>query len=138
MLIDTSREYIICAAIWYPEKLDVESPRGFIAQNISYGMVIGQWRHCNCIHVRKQCGLPRKYANPEDRSVQGFLTSKGNFVDRWQASEIAYHAGQISKETAIRKTWNGKYISALGDEPKERWGECDDYQFSPIYSEDIY
>lgn len=138
MLIDTSREYIICAAIWYPEKLDVESPRGFIAQNISYGMVIGQWRHGNCIHVRKQSGLPRKYANPEDRPVQGFLTSKGNFVDRWQASEIAYHAGQISKETAIRKTWNGKYKSALGDEPKERWGECDDYQFSPIYSEDIY
>ena len=138
MLIDTSREYIICAAIWYPEKLDVESPRGFIAQNISYGMVIGQWRHCNCIHVRKQSGLPRKYANPEDRSVQGFLTSKGNFVDRWQASEIAYNAGQINKETAIRKTWNGKFKSAIGDEPKERWGECDDYQFSPIFSEDIY
>ena len=138
MLIDTSKEYVICAAIWYPEKLDVESPRGFIAQNISYGMVIGQWRHCNCIHVRKQCGLTRLYKNQEDRAVQGFLTSKGNFVDRWQASEIAYNAGQITKDKAFRKTWNGKYETALGDKPKERWGESDNYKFDPIYSEDIY
>lgn len=137
-MIDNSKEYIICSAIWYKDA-DVEPPpRGFAAQNISRGMVIGQWRHANCIFVRKQCGLPRRYKDEEDRAVQGFLTSKGNFVDRVQAAEIAYYAGQISAEQAFRKNWNGKYETALGDEPKERWSHGKDYKFNIIFSEDIY
>lgn len=134
-MIDNSKEYIICAAYWY--KTGDESPRGFVAQNISTGIVIGQWRHLNVIHAfRKISGL-RTVAAEVDY-VDGFLTSRGNFVDRVQASEIAYNAGQISKDKALNKRWNGKYKSALGDEPRDRWEDSADYQFKSIFSEDLY
>ena len=135
MIIDTTKEYIICAAYWY--KTGDESPRGFVAQNISTGIVIGQWRHPNIIHAWKKAGNLRTIQK-EVAYVDGFLTSKGNFVDRIQAAEIAYNAGQISKEVAFNKNWNGKYKTALCDEPKIRWKDINDYQFTPIFSEDIY
>lgn len=137
-MIDNSREYIICSAMWYKDKFPEESPRGFVAQNISEGMVIGQWRHGNCMHVRRQMGLPKKGIGTDERAVQGFLTSKGNFVDRVQAAEIAYNAGQISKEKVFRDDWTGKYKTALGDEPRERWADAKDYPFWNLFSEDIY
>ena len=49
-MIDNTKEYIICAAIWYRD--GTESSKGMIAQNIDSGVVIGQWRHGNCINVR--------------------------------------------------------------------------------------
>ena len=49
-MIDNSKEYILSAAIWYKD--GTEAPRGFIAQNIDSGVVIGQWRHGNVINVR--------------------------------------------------------------------------------------
>lgn len=131
-MIDNSREYIICAAIWYrKEQGDEESPRGFVAQNIRTGVIVGQWRHPNVIHTYHQLA-----GRPTIGEVQGFLTSKGNFVDRVQAMEIAYQAGQVTKETAFRKNWNGKYSTALGSEPENRHGA--DYKFNILYSEDIY
>ena len=134
-MIDTSKEYIICAAYWY--KTGDESPRGFVAQNISTGIIIGQWRHTNVIHAwRKPSGL--RTVKTEIDYVDGFLTSKGNFVDRVQAAEIAYNAGQITKDVAFNPRWNGKYKTALGDEPKQRWKNAEDYQFINIFSEDIY
>ena len=55
-MIDNSKEYIICAAYWY--KTGDESPMGFVAQNISTGIVIGQYRHCNVIHnFKKATGI---------------------------------------------------------------------------------
>ena len=81
-MIDNSKEYVICAAIWYKD--GNEYPRGRFAQNLKTGKVIGQWRHGNCIAIHP--------TNPEYNggieSVQGFLTSTGNFVDRWQGIEI--------------------------------------------------
>lgn len=136
-MIDNSKEYVLCAAYWYKIEDEKLSPRGFIAQNISTGIVIGQFRHCNVIHnFRKATGI--RTCEAEVDYVDGFLTSKGNFVDRIQASEIAYNAGQITKEQAFNKFWNGKYKTALGDEPKERWKNGKDYKFKPIYSEDLY
>ena len=113
MYIDTTKEYIICAAIWYRKDVGgEESPRGFVAQNISTGVIVGQWRHPNIMHAYHQLTGGRTIGE-----VQGFLTSKGNFVDRVQAMELAYYAGQVSKEKAFRKNWNGKYKTALGAEP---------------------
>ena len=133
-MIDTSKEYIICAAYWYKIDGTCESPRGFIAQNISTGVVIGQWRHPNIIHTfKKITGI--RTSEAEVDYVDGFLTSKGNFVDRIQAMELAYYAGQVTKEKAFRKQWNGKYKSALNAEPAQRHGN--DYQFNLLYSEDI-
>ena len=99
-MIDNTKEYVICAAYWYKD--GTEAPRGFIAQNIDSGVVIGQWRHGNIINIRSTNPLwnARKIAemnggNPleikkyEDTFpyidiVDGFITSKGRFVDRWQ------------------------------------------------------
>lgn len=132
MVIDTSKEYVICAAIWYTKEFgDQESERGFVAQNLNKGVVVGQWRHPNVIHAYHQLTGGRTIGE-----VQGFLTSEGNFVDRVQAMEIAYNAGQVTKEKAFRKNWNGTYGSTVGRPPEDRFGA--DYQFNILYSEDIY
>lgn len=132
-MIDNSKEYIICAAYWY--KTGNESPMGFVARNISTGIVIGQYRHCNVIHnFKKATGI--RTCESEVDYVDGFLTSEGNFVDRIQAMELAYYAGQVTKEKAFRKQWNGKYKTALCAEPAARCGN--DYQFNMLFSEDLY
>ena len=118
-MIDNSKEYVICAACWYKD--GTEAPRGLIAQNIDTGVVIGQWRHGNIINIRATNPLwnakrlaERKSDNPmkiekyEDTLeyfdyVDGFLTSEGRFVDRWQGMKIAYECGQVDEERAFRK-----------------------------------
>ena len=138
-MIDNSKEYIICAAIWYKHKFKTPAPRGFLAQNISNGMVIGQWRHGNCIYTHVQSRLGRCVG--VNRQVQGFLTSKGRFVDRWQAMELAYNAGQVTKERAIKKDYNGiKYTTEefQSQEPHNRHLAKDYNTWNMLYSEDLY
>ena len=38
-MIDNSKEYVICVAIWYKD--GTKAPRGLIAQNIDSGVVNG-------------------------------------------------------------------------------------------------
>ena len=163
-MIDTSREWILCAAIWYKD--GTEAPRGFIAQNISSGVVIGQWRHGNVINVRATNKLWNKYAlneydkepcvltsNPVSKedienfeienfeTVDGFLTSKGRFVDRWQGMQIAYEAGQVDEEHAKKKDYNGeKYTTEefQNQEPHYRHTKIDGNGWNMMYSEDLY
>ena len=156
-MIDNSKEYILCAAIWYRD--GTEAPRGMIAQNIDTGVVIGQWRHGNCINVRSTNPVwnakklaERKQETPmitkyEDTLeyydyVDGFLTSEGRFVDRWQGMKIAYEAGQVDEKRAFR---NKERIEedAINDrelmegEPQHRTGRmCGRYNM--MYSEDLY
>lgn len=35
----------------------------------------------------------------KNTAIQGFLTSEGNFVDRYEAAKIALNAGQITDKT---------------------------------------
>ena len=121
-MIDNTKEYILCAAIWYQD--GTEAPKGMIAQNIDSGVVIGQWRHGNCINIRatnplwnakklveryghKESESPMTFEGPDTKMshVDGFITSYGNFVDRWQAAKIALDCGQIAEDKAIR-TWD--------------------------------
>ena len=93
-------EYIICAAIWYKD-IAVDRPDR-TANNIDRGIVICGHRHGHCIAVLNQCALLRSVSsgpNSVGDFIQGFLTSKGNFVDRKEAGKIAYERGQITKET---------------------------------------
>ena len=103
------KEYILCAAIWYDDGLSYDDEekeakkgekRAFPAHfrgatyqntNISTGYVICGWRHGNIIAV-KPCN-PAWCPEIKD-TVQGFLTNKGRFVDRWQAAYIASEAKQ--------------------------------------------
>ena len=156
-MIDNSKEYILCAAIWYKD--GTEAPRGMIAQNISSGVVIGQWRHGNCINVRATNPLwnARKLAKRKGdddgniltfeqtqkyfKEVDGFITSDGRFVDRWQAAELAIKAGQITEERGINKDWDGdeEYMKDFqNQEPHYRGFERNKCKYRMIYSEDIY
>lgn len=155
-MIDTSKEWVICAAIWYQD--GTEAPRGFIAQNIDSGVVIGQWRHGNCINVRSTNPLwnakrlaERKGEIPmftkyEDtleyfNYVDGFITSYGRFVDRWQGMEIAYEAGQVDEKRAKKKNYDGeKYTSEEFQKqvPRHRTSEKDGNGWNMMYSEDLY
>ena len=159
-LREVEQEYVICAAIWYKD--GTEAPRGMIAQNISSGVVIGQWRHGNCINVRatnplwnskklaerldrETCQIPMTEEKPGGEcdgfeEVDGFLTSEGRFVDRWQGMKIAYEAGQVSKENAFRKDLTGEEISdkeLMASEPHYRRGP-DRGRYRMMYSEDLY
>lgn len=95
------REYILCAAIWYKDlplkRPDVLEPRGFSPYNIDRGIVFCGWRHPNCLYQMVAItGLMQHEAGEE---IQGFLTNTNRFVDRKEAGEIAFKAGQIDKES---------------------------------------
>lgn len=155
-MIDNSKEYVLCAAIWYKD--GTEAPRGMIAQNINSGVVIGQWRHGNCINVRATNPLwnasklaerlgkdvPMTYEQTTEYfdEVDGFITSEGRFVDRWQAAELAILSGQVTEERGLNKEWDGdeEYMKDFQNQtPHYRGGEernrC---KYRMIYSEDLY
>lgn len=157
-MIDNSKEYILCAAIWYQD--GTEAPRGFIAQNIDTGVVIGQWRHGNCINVRatnpvwnkkklvERCeretdNIPMTTEKPDMsyNEVDGFITSHGRFVDRWQAAKIAMDCGQLPESVAVRNyDRSDDDISddeVMNSEPQHRTGHLRG-RFKMIYSEDLY
>ena len=157
-MIDNSKEYILSAAIWYKD--GSEAPRGFIAQNIDSVVVIGQWRHGNIINIRATNPLwnakklaERRGENPmeikkhEDTlsyfdEVDGFITSKGRFVDRWQAAELALLCGQIDEKRALNDKWEGdeEYMKDFQNQtPHWRGGEeRNKCKYCMIYSEDLY
>ena len=159
-MIDNSKEYVICAAVWYQD--DTEAPRGMIAQNIDRGVVIGQWRHGNCINIRATNPIWNKKTLKErvDRESQDvpmmvsnekpdvnydyvdwFLTSKGRFVDRWQAAKIALDCGQLPESVAVRdydrSVEDITDDEVMNSEPHHRSGH-DKGRFKMIYSEDLY
>ena len=159
-MIDNSKEYILCAAIWYKD--GTEAPKRMIAQNISSGVVIGQWRHGNCINIRatnpiwnkktlkerinrENDAVPMMVSNEnpdiEYEYVDGFITSKGRFVDRWQAAKIALDCGQLPEEVAVRNYDRSENdISddeVMNSEPQHRSGSQRG-RFKMIYSEDLY
>lgn len=157
-MIDNSKEYILSAAIWYKD--GTEAPRGFIAQNIDSGVVIGQWRHGNVINIRATNPLwnakklaesrgenPMEIKKHEDTlpyfdEVDGFITSKGRFVDRWQAAELALLCGQIDEKRALNDEWEGdeEYMKDFQNQtPHWRGGEeRNKCKYCMIYSEDLY
>ena len=157
-MIDNSKEYILSAAIWYKD--GTEAPRGFIAQNIDSGVVIGQWRHGNIINIRatnplwnakklaeKRGENPMEIKKHEDTlsyfdEVDGFITSKGRFVDRWQAAELALFCGQIDEKRALNDEWEGdeEYMKDFQNQtPHWRGGEeRNKCKYCMIYSEDLY
>ena len=81
------QEYILCAAIYY-NTIDsyVHQPK-----NIQTGYVVCGRRHHNCIMLNAVLSGRKTTEN----DIQGFLTSQNRFVDRKEAANIAYKAGQI-------------------------------------------
>lgn len=83
-MIDNTKEYILCAAI----KRISPKPKTTLHNNDIHKIEIGM-RHCD-IRDRFSGEL---MTGP---SAQGFYTSKGRFVSRDVAEEVARACGQIS------------------------------------------
>lgn len=80
------KEYILCSAI---KRIETRSNNGMYHNNDICNIEIG-YRHHDIIQ-RFQNEISRKQCD------QGFYTSKGRFVSREEALEIAYQAGQIDE-----------------------------------------
>lgn len=93
------QEYIICAAIWY----DDGRGRAHLPRNIKTGIVIAGWRHPNCINtfVSLNLGITPQILKMKYKQIQGFLTSKGNFVDRYDGLKIAKESGQYKPDREL-------------------------------------
>lgn len=96
-------EHVLCAAIYYKNGAP-KHPNG--AKNIDSGVVIGGYRHPNCIASFVQAFYPEWHTNAEhdkirihflNNHIQGFLTTHGNFLDRQQAANMALVEGQINE-----------------------------------------
>lgn len=92
-MIDNSKEYILCAAI--KRKVTNDCPKVYHKeyQDI-YDVELG-WRHCDILHRFR--GVVS--TNSKD---QGFYTSKGRFVDRFEAVKIAFNCGQIDTDELVQ------------------------------------
>jgi hypothetical protein len=81
-------EYILCAAILRINERDFTMYHHNDLRKIEIG-----YRHAD---------IYRRFEGEVDKSpkAQGFYTSKGRFVNRKEAMEIAYNAGQVSIDVA--------------------------------------
>lgn len=79
-----NKEYILCSAI---KRVTTKDCTKHYYNNDIYDIEIG-YRHCD-IFGRFQTEVSRK---PQD---QGFYTSKGRFVNRKEAMDIAINSGQV-------------------------------------------
>ena len=73
--------------------------------------------------------------------VDGFITSEGRFVDRWQGMALAYLAGQVPYERAKKKDYTGEYVDNeefQNQVPHERHTNNDGNGWNMMYSEDLY
>ena len=105
-MIDNSKEYILCAAIWYNDGI---SHKENACMNVDTGIVLMGHRHWNVISLMPTGkgflkDFPeRNLLNMADfDSIQGFVTSLSRFVDRREAAKIAYDAGQVDDDVLER------------------------------------
>jgi hypothetical protein len=90
---DELPERVVCAAVHYQDGNKYEhQPR-----NIESGVVICGWRHHNCLATVFALKPSLKM---ESATIQGFITTKGRFVDRKEARIVAFKAGQVKDWTS--------------------------------------
>lgn len=100
-----NKEYILCAAIKREVPRDI--PNVYFDNDL-WNIEIG-YRHVDILRR-----FPNEVSkHPKD---QGFYTSKGRFVNRRDAMQIAYNANQVSKEKAFLKINDDVFINQLFSE----------------------
>ena len=91
-------EYIACSAIWFDDgKEYVHQPF-----NIKSGYVIAGLRHHNCFATLSIL-TNKNQSHLQYEKVQGFLTSKGRFVNRQEGLVVARSANQVSADFIAHK-----------------------------------
>ena len=126
-MIDNSKEYILCAANKRKEPRDCTPywPNTNDICNIELG-----YRHHDIF---------QRFDGEMSECEQGFYTSKGRYVDRYEAMEIAFNAGQVSEKVALYKP-SDILIQAYDTEGKPiDWEALDrNKKFNMLFSEDLY
>ena len=69
----------------------------FKPKGCEYFQIMCGKRHCNVLEMMYKFGI--KYEKLT--AVQGFLTEDDQFVDRYDAAQMAFHSGQMKKDTDI-------------------------------------
>lgn len=91
------KEIIICSAIWYKE---LPTPV-YRPINVNEGIVFCGHRHTHCLY--QMVAMTGKRQCEVGEEVQGFLTNKNRFVDRFEGAKIALSSGQIKELTYSKK-----------------------------------
>ena len=130
-MIDNTKEYILCAAI--RRKQPREGSPYWDGTNDIMNIEIG-YRHHDIFHRFNNKGDYEVSILMED---QGFYTSKGRFVDRYEAMKIAYEAGQVSEEAAFSKKWHDIKLN-IADGDSVDLDIADTEKYNKLFSEDLY
>jgi hypothetical protein len=105
-MIDQTKEYICCAAIWYE---DMPTNR-LLPTNIKNGIVICGHRHGHCIADFKYLTGKKTVGTDCGEFQQGFLTSLNRFVTREEAAEIALLQGQFKDDFEKAEVERSHYL----------------------------
>ena len=69
-----------------------------------YWNILSGCRHCDVYEQMFHFGIINKYNN--DTKVEGFLTDKFEFLDRYEAVEYAKIAGQLKEDFSENKLYS--------------------------------
>lgn len=122
--MDNKKEYILCAAI---KRLEPKTCTSYYNNDIC-NIEIG-YRHHDIFQR-----FPGEVSKKSDN--QGFYTSRGRFVDRHEAMYIAWKAGQVSDDVALRTLLD--IIRKDLDEGNVLSNDNFKKYFNKLYSEDLY
>lgn len=94
-------EKIVCSAVYYP-KFDKELEHK--PKNIKNWLIVYGPRHSHCFDTLAQ--ILNLETLEHEKLVQGFVTDKQRFVDRYEAWKIAQSSNQlICKRDKTEKDW---------------------------------
>ena len=74
----------------------------FRPKSSDYFQIMCGKRHCHVFEVMYKLGIDYDKLT----HVQGFLTDEDQFIDRYEAAEMAFRSGQLSQDTELWKKMN--------------------------------
>lgn len=132
--MDNKKEYILCAAVRRKTRRDAawkglpyhEGTNDILDIELGY-------RHHD-IYQRFEDELM------QNNSGQGFYTSMGRFVDRYEGMYLAHEAGQVSDHVAFRSC-DDIQLNIIGEvlpDPEEEHYSKYKGRYNMLFSEDLY
>lgn len=138
-MIDTTKEYILCAAIRRKIPKSIKGKPYHDGTNDILNIEVG-YRHHD-IYMRFSDELSK---NPYD---QGFYTSKGRFVDRFEGMKLAIECGQVPKSKGLKtkeseerlSEFDSMFVGPVIDDSDKFKGNIEyRNKYYQLFSEDLY
>ena len=90
----------------------------FKPRDHEYFQIMCGRRHCDVLEMMYQLRLEYDRAT----AVQGFLTDEDQFLDRYDAAQMAYASGQLLSSTELwQKMYNDKSLNAYALYSEDLW-----------------